>query len=312
VQSLSIATPQGDIATHAVPASATGPSLKELLVGSEGIYGIITSATMKVLLCPQKNRMLTVFFRNFSDGREAVRHLIREGIRPSIVRVHDPEETHLFMGLAPTSGLKRLLAPVWLAWKGLGSRPCFAMFSSEGGNELVRFEVERIRAAVLRAGGSIVSEDDGSRWRGGRFELPYLRDDLLDHGYFIDTLETAAPWSKLDAIHAAVREAFGRRGGSGLIVGAHLSHAYPDGASLYFTFIGRQDPGHEIAQWEKIKSLATETILAEGGTLSHHHGIGYDHRRWMEREQTPLGLEVLKSVKKTLDPEGILNPGKVI
>lgn len=313
VQSLTIHAPAGVIRTHAVPASATGPSFKELLVGSEGIYGVITEATLRVSPLPERERFLPVYFKTFEEGARVFRRLMQAGLKPSVLRLSDPGETGLFSKLAMTTVIERFAAPLWLRLNGLGEDACFALIAFEGGRHDVPVSVADASRLIREGGGVILNKNVGEKWKKERFDLPYLRDDLMDRGYFIDTLETAASWSKIQAIYDAMRDAFSeKRYGEKIVFGAHISHAYPDGASLYFTFIGAQERGAEIKQWERVKSTATEIIMDGGGALSHHHGIGSDHRRWMGREHSELTLRVFKGVKKNLDPQASLNPGKVI
>lgn len=312
VRSLTICTPAGTIATHDVPASATGPSLKELLIGSEGVYGIITAATLKIARLPEVREFAAAYFRSFEDGMTCVRAMIQAGIRPAVLRLMDAGETAITTKLSMHSTLAKIIGPLWFSFQRLGESPSFLLLSFEGSNAETKFAKREAVRFIAKSGGSSVQRSLGDKWRRERFELPYLRDDLMDRGYFIDTLETAAPWSKLPALHAAMSAAFSKENcGESLVVGAHLSHAYPDGASLYFTFIGKRKAGGEIAQWERIKSLATDTIVAHSGALSHHHGIGYDHKRWMDKELGALGIDVLRAIKSDLDPDGLLNPGKV-
>ncbi|MBU0505249.1 FAD-binding oxidoreductase [bacterium] len=311
VQSLTIHTPQGILETNHVPASATGPSLKQLLIGSEGIYGMITEATVKISPLPQTQNFVTMFFKSYEQGIDCIREIMQAGLKPSIVRLSDPDETNLYLQLMLTSALKKTIVPYWFKWKKLGKNPCFALIATEGNRPFTNFQREKIRALVRQNRGVFVEKSFDQKWKKDRFELPYLRDDLLDHGFFIDTLETAAPWSCLMNIYESMKFAFLKHKKDNLLIACHLSHAYKDGASLYFTFIGRQRKGHEIEQWEKIKNIASDIIIEHGGTISHHHGIGYDHKKWLSKEESPLGIDILKAVKKELDPENILNPGKV-
>ena len=170
-----------------------------------------------------------------------------------------------------------------------------------------------------RLGAISIGKGPGTRWFEGRFHGPYLRDPMMDRGVGVDTLETAASWSKIEALASAVRTALENtiretaptQGGKGIVM-CHISHAYPDGASLYFTFIFPRALHGEIAQWQTIKKAASEAIVSHGGTISHHHGVGEDHLPWMAQEKGALGIEVLRAIKQTLDPNGILNPGKVL
>jgi alkyldihydroxyacetonephosphate synthase len=155
----------------------------------------------------------------------------------------------------------------------------------------------------------------GRAWERGRFEGPYLRDELLDLGYMVETLETAHTWSRLGELYAAVRGAIAGAldaAGTPGIVFCHLSHAYRDGASLYFTFVARGNPGGELEHWRTVKAAASEAIVATGGTITHHHAVGRDHAPYMAAEVGELGLEALRTLKERLDPAGIMNPGKLI
>lgn len=311
VQSLCIWTPHGIIKTPPVPASASGPSIKDILIGSEGLYGIITDATIKIHHMPEREAFAAILFPSFDQGMACLREMMQQGLKPSIVRLHDERESELFAEISQ-GPLEKLLASLWLGWKRLGPAPCLFIVASDGERAEVSEEQSRIKSFVRKYGGQVAKTSFEKKWQHDRFRMPYLRDDLMDHGFFIDTMETAAAWSQIKIILKRVRYAFASdKEAESLFIGSHISHAYADGASLYFTFIGRQKKGDEIGQWEGIKCRATAAILAGGGTISHHHGIGYDHRRWMPQEHSDLGLEMLRSIKTRLDPEGLLNPGKV-
>jgi alkyldihydroxyacetonephosphate synthase len=171
-------------------------------------------------------------------------------------------------------------------------------------------------AALLRAGGGIaLGSRPGQAWVKGRYRAPYLRDELLDRGVLVETLETATSWSGLRGLHnavgAAIREAIRSRGGEARVM-CHVSHLYPSGASLYFTFLARQEPGAELEQWRAAKRAASDAIVRSGGTITHHHAVGRDHLPWMRAELGELGLELLRGAKALLDPAGIMNPGKLL
>ncbi|MYV66577.1 FAD-binding oxidoreductase, partial [Streptomyces sp. SID2131] len=170
------------------------------------------------------------------------------------------------------------------------------------------------REVLLDAGGEYIGEEPGDRWAHGRYNAPYLRDALLDAGAFAETLETAAFWSALPRLYADVREALTTaltEAGTPPLVMCHVSHVYENGASLYFTVVSAQgeDP---VAHWEPAKRAANDAILAAGGTISHHHGVGTDHRDWYVREIGPLGVRLLQAVKAEVDPSGVLNPGVLV
>jgi alkyldihydroxyacetonephosphate synthase len=319
VVSLKAQTPRGSIETRPVPASAAGPSLKEIWIGSEGIYGILTEITIKIARLPQTQRFVGAFFKDFGVGVHAVRKMIQAGLHPSILRLSDATETSLFRKMQPMSGWKEAAFSLWLRMKKAGNAPSLLLLTTEGDREesvrqesLLRKSLQKNGAAVLSKG---LSEKIGTKWLKNRFALPYLRDDFMDHSFFIDTLETATLWSGLERLHGRMRTAFEAREkkvGEKVLVGCHLSHAYADGASLYFTLIAAQRKNEELRQWDEIKKLATDTIMENGGTVSHHHGVGYDHRPWMKQEKTELGIQVLRQIKSQLDPDRLLNPEKTI
>lgn len=314
---LKMVSPKGMIHTLAVPASASGPSLPEILVGSEGVYGIITQATIRIHRLPETEQFVSAFFGDFRSARNAVRTIMQDGLCPSIIRLSDSEETAMLVGTSIDSRLKRFLLSSWFAWKRLGNSPCLLILGSEGSEEEVVRTLIHCKKAIRLDGGKLIAKDLGRSWKRDRFQAPYLRDSLMDDGLLVETFETAAEWSRLEALYQAIRAVFDAREhetGEKRILGCHLSHAYRDGASLYFTIIGKQregSVGDRIREWQEIKTLATTVIAQHGGTLSHHHGIGTDHRPWMPGEKSALGIAVLQSIKRELDPQSLLNPGKL-
>ena len=321
VVSLRVVAPVGVIETKAAPASASGPDLKGLLIGSEGVYGVITRATLRIHPLPEVRDYRGLLFRSFGDGVQAVREMMQAELFPATVRLSDAGETRAYMAMrrVPTTRMKALKERVgtWLlARRGYSLEDgCLMILGLEGDRETVAREREAALAICRAHGGFHLGRSVGRAWHAERFELPYLRDILLDHGVMVDTLETATTWENLESLYARVRDALWEAieaTGVQPWVMAHLSHAYPDGASLYYTFLGRQVPGHEIEQWWAIKRAATDCIMAHGGTLSHHHGVGLDHAPWLEAEHGPEGVRALRALKRALDPEGIMNPGKLL
>jgi alkyldihydroxyacetonephosphate synthase len=320
VQSLRMATPQGLVETHAVPASATGPDLAELWLGSEGLYGILTRIRVRVHAVPELRDVRAFLFPRWDVGAAAVRRLLQEEAPPAVVRLSDEEETRTFLALSrvPESTfeeLKRRAGLWYLSRRGMPlHRSCLLLVGYEGPKSAVKYGSERGYDILKRAGGRDLGPSPVASWHKERFSLPYLRDRLLDHRVLIETIETACPWSGLlrlyGAVCLAIRGALQADGLQGLVF-CHLSHAYADGASLYWTFLAPQLEGDELGQWTRIKRAATEAILEHGGTLSHHHGVGADHRAWLAREHGERNLEALRAVKSLYDPKGILNPGKL-
>ncbi len=319
VISLRVVTPAGILETLPVPASASGPSLKELLVGSEGIYGIITRATLRIHPLPRKVEHIGILFPSFPEGIEAIREILQKGLRPATVRLSDPPETEASFKMREVSGgLKESLTRTVLSFlrkKGYLPGGSLLILGVEGEQREVKGTMKECLKIAKRHGGLNLGRSVGESWFRERFLLPYLRDDLITWGVMVDTLETATLWSNLLKLYTLVREAIVKaieETGSPAYVMCHISHCYPEGASLYYTFLGRQQWGREIEQWWHVKQAATEAIIAGKGTLSHHHSIGTDHRPWIEREHGRAGVELLRAVKSTLDPHGIMNPGKLL
>jgi alkyldihydroxyacetonephosphate synthase len=308
------ATPAGDIETKPVPASAAGPALRELLVGSEGVLGVITEATLKVRPLPAARRYEGWSFRSFAEGAEALRALEQGHASPDVARLSDEEETRLAMAMASTGSAADRLGKAYLRARG-HQRGCIAIFGWEGERDDVERRRSRTRALLREAGGVALGPRPGQAWARSRYEGPYQRDVLLDHDVLVETLETASSWSNLlplwGAVHDAIELALGQRGTPPL-VGAHISHLYSSGASLYFTVVARRETGAEIDQWRAAKAAACDAIVATGGTITHHHAVGRDHVPWMTSEVGELGVEVLRAAKERLDPVGIMNPGKLL
>jgi alkyldihydroxyacetonephosphate synthase len=313
VEGLRLVAPAGELAARPLPASAAGPDLRELLVGSEGVLGVICEATLRLRTQPAVRRYEGWSFRSFAEGCEALRVMEQADAGPDVARLSDEEETELSSALAAGGGAERI-GRTYLRMRG-HEAGCLAIVGFEGDAR----EVERRRrraAGLLREGGGLgLGRRPGEIWQRSRYGGPYLRDALLDHGVMVDTLETATSWSNLASVHAAVgralREALGDRGTPTLVM-CHVSHLYRSGASLYFTFLARQDRQEPLEQWRAAKSAASEAIVAAGATITHHHAIGRDHRPWMRAEVGELGLELLRAAKERLDPAGIMNPGKLL
>jgi alkyldihydroxyacetonephosphate synthase len=314
VTAVELVSPAGRITTLATPHTAAGPALREFILGSEGTLGVITDVTVRVRPAPAVTRYEGWMAADFESGGEAVRALAQAGRLPDVTRLSDEEETRVSLALSGTSGIKRSLLDAYLRLRRR-TEGCLMIVGWEGDAE----DVERRRALssrTLRAGGAVrLGAAPGRAWSRGRFEGPYLRDELLDLGYFVETLETAHTWSRYRELYRAVGDALRgalRTQGTPGMVWCHLSHAYRDGASLYFTFVAPRKPGAEIEQWRAAKTAACEAIVAAGGTITHHHAVGRDHAPYMRAEVGDVGVEALRALKGRLDPAGIMNPGKLL
>ncbi|TCC56089.1 FAD-binding oxidoreductase [Kribbella pittospori] len=291
VVGLTLATPRGTVELGRAPMSAAGPDLRQLVLGSEGAFGIITSVVVRIRPRPTERHFEGWRFENFEAGLTAIRRLAQDGPLPTVLRLSDEAETAV--NLADPDVL------------GGGTGGVLAIVGFDGPYTQATADV------LTAAGGQNVGEGPGETWRVGRYRAPYLRDPLLDEGALVETLETAAFWSKVPALKAAVTGALVSSltdQGTPPLVLCHVSHVYDTGASLYFTVISAQthDP---IGQWRTAKAAASQAIAAAGGTISHHHGVGTDHREAYAEEIGPLAVEALRAVKQVLDPSHVLNPG---
>jgi alkyldihydroxyacetonephosphate synthase len=319
VEAVRVITPAGVIETRPTPASATGPSLLQALVGSEGAFGVITQATLRVRRKPKVSDYRGIMFRRFEGGVAAVREIMQGGADVVMARLSDGAETvaSLALNRAPHSRLAGAVTNIGmraLATQGydLTGKSCLIILGVEGERRHVAHNLSAALGICRRHGGFDLGRSVGNAWLRERFALPYLRDTFLGRGLMVDTLETATTWDNLAQLYAAFTDALRRAiaaYGVQPYVMTHVSHAYADGASLYSTFLGRQAPGQEIDQWWAVKRAATEAILANGGTLSHHHGVGADHAPWLEREHGTLGMRAIHALKATFDPQDIMNPG---
>jgi alkyldihydroxyacetonephosphate synthase len=313
VEGVRCITPAGELGTRALPASAAGPNLRELIVGSEGVLGVICEATVRVRPAPAARRYEGWSFRSFAEGCAAFRVMEQAGGAADVCRLSDEDERRLTTALASTGSRSERLGRRYLRMRG-HEGGCIAIIGFEGDEE----DVERRRrhtSGLLRAGGAVsLGRRPGEAWLRSRYAGPYLRDELLDRGVMVETLETATTWTNLASLHAAVggalRSALGQRGTPPLVM-CHVSHLYPSGASLYFTFLARQEED-ALAQWRAAKTAASEAIVSGGGTITHHHAVGRDHRPWMRAEVGELGIELIRTAKERLDPAGIMNPGKLL
>ena len=311
VTAIELTTPSGRLRTLETPHTAAGPSLRELVLGSEGTLGVITEVGCRVRPAPRARLYDGWIAADFESGCEIVRGLAQRREQPQVLRLSDEAETEVSLDLAGAEGLRRRALEIYLRLRRRRGG-CLIICGYEGEREAV----DRRRSAVgrsLRRGGAVpLGGAAGRSWERGRYQGPYLRDSLLDLGVFVETLETAHTWSGLGRLYQAVGDALRSALGSRSIVICHLSHAYPDGASLYFTFLTRARRGEEIEQWRQAKTAASEAIVSVGGTITHHHAVGRDHAPYMPAEVGELGLEALRAVKERLDPAGIMNPGKLL
>jgi len=318
VESVRALTPRGWWESRRLPASGAGPSPDRMLIGSEGILGVITEAWMRVQDAPHFKESAAVLFDSFESGAQAARALSQSGLHPSNCRLLDPVEAALTGAVsdpAPTGSAPSGSAPALLVlgfesadhelgpWMGRALELC----SDHGGRPRERGPAtRRDERSSSRRG------DSEGAWRDAFLQAPYLRDTLVAAGILAETFETAITWDRFADLVAGVRErmrdALDDRG----VVTCRLTHVYPDGAAPYFTMLAPARRGEELQQWEELKQAACEGIAGAGGTITHHHAVGRDHRPWYDRQRPEPFAAALRAAKSAVDPAGILNPGVLI
>ncbi|MBK8252020.1 MAG: FAD-binding oxidoreductase [Polyangiaceae bacterium] len=308
VQSVRMVTPAGEFVTRRLPASGAGPQPERLVMGSEGALGVITEAWMRVFSRPLSRLQASVHFNgSFDNAVEAVRTIAQAGLYPTNCRLLSAEEARLNFVTDDGShvlilGFESNDAPrdEWMA-------RALLICTKFGGH--------CPRGVMRREGRDKADGGAGSAWKAAFLEAPYLQSVLISLGYVVDTFETACTWDRFYSLHAAVTsavtEAMNRECGGGRI-SVRFTHVYPDGPAPYYTFIAPGKPGKQIAQWQVIKKAASDALIDNGATITHHHAVGRLHRPWYDRERPPLFAAALRAAKRSMDPANVMNPGVLI
>jgi alkyldihydroxyacetonephosphate synthase len=300
VVGLTLATPIGSWTLGRSPANAAGPDLRQVALGSEGAFGVITELTVAVRTAPSSRRFVGWQLPNFEPGIDLLRGLAQADASPTVARLSDETETAIGLANATRTGERTT------------QQGCYLLLGFEGSSAQVAERSALTATYLAKSGAKELSADVGETWLEGRFHAPYLRDALLDIGGLVETVETATWWSNIPALYAAVRGAAARAlAETPPMVLCHISHLYRTGASLYFTVICRQaaDP---IVQWSAAKRGISDAVMSAGGSITHHHAIGTNHRPWLHQEIGEVGVRVLTAIKREIDPSGILNPGVLV
>jgi len=317
VLGLRMATPRGELVLNAMPGSAAGPDLRRLVLGSEGTLGIVTELTLRVRPVPATTQYEAWAAPSWEAGSRIMRRLAQDGPKPDVLRLSDEDETRFSLAMSGTTGAKKRAMDAWLRLRGIKGG-CLLVIGFEGSAADVRHRRRGVRRLLRSEKAAPLGAGAGRSWEHNRFSGPYLRDTLLDEGVLAETLETATTWSQLQGLYDAVREALASsltRDGRAPLVGCHISHVYPAGASLYFTVLAAAQPGGEVEQWAAAKQAANDAIVAAHGTVSHHHAVGTAHRDAVTTDlggEQLVGVAALRAVKDALDPAGVLNPGKLL
>jgi alkyldihydroxyacetonephosphate synthase len=317
-----VVTPAGTLVTRVVPSASTGPSVREMVLGSEGRLGIITEATVHVHRIPQKREIYGYLFPNWPGGLQAMAAIAASDAFPSVTRVCDANETQFYFATKKHEGfLSRARSAASKLYLQRIKRfdvqqMCLSFIGYEGSEEHVKTQKRLVDEIVARHGGICVGTGPGELYDRKKFDTPYLRDFLLDRGALADVSETAVPWSQLESLHEGVmsraRTAFDKIGVKGYIM-CHLAHSYHSGACLYFTFAFRpSDDARSLEQYDVVKGSIQQGFIDLGGTLSHHHGVGVEHAAWLSQDISPVGVTLIRSLLDGVDPGQNFNPGKIV
>ncbi len=310
-------TPVGTLSIPTFPAASAGPDLRELVLGSEGRFGILTEATLRVTPLPGHESFHAIFMPNWDAAEAAVRELVQRKLPLSMLRLSNGIETETNLTIA---GHARLIGWLerYLALRGCGVGKCMLMLGVTADKSTARHALHEARRTLAQHGAVYIGTALGSRWAANRFKGPYLRNTLWEQGYSADTIETAVDWPNVKplmlAMEQAARDVFAQYG-ERVHAFSHLSHVYPQGSSIYSQYVwatvaGGFGPNFE--RWQRLKVAVAATIAAHGGTVSHQHGVGRDHAAQLHVEKGPLGMATLAQLCRHFDPNKIMNPGKLL
>jgi alkyldihydroxyacetonephosphate synthase len=312
-----VLTPRGSLILLPFPASAAGPDLRQILLGSEGRMGVLTQVIVNVVALPKKDDVYGVFFPSWERAIDAVQTIAGTDISFSMLRLSNSAETMTNLALAGNERQMALLSR-YLRFRGISEKKaCMCLVGFTGSRRMTIAARRAAFSIIHRHKGICLGKPMGNAWKKNRFRSAYLRNTLWDLGYAVDTLETAVTWDKvtpaMNAIEKSLHEA-NSPDSAQMHVFSHLSHVYPSGSSIYTTIIFRlsQTPDQTLDVWKHLKSAASQTIAAVGGTISHQHGVGKDHKKYMPAEKGDVGVQTLKQIFDHLDPEYHMNPGKLV
>ncbi|CAM2010815.1 FAD-binding oxidoreductase [Acanthopleuribacter pedis] len=311
-------TPTGIFDMNTLPASAAGPDLRHMVLGSEGRMGVISEATVRIRRLPEAERFHAVFFPDWTLAEQAVREVSQAGVPLSMMRLSNAMETQTNLALAGKerliNGLKQYLE---LRRVNVADQGCMLIIGFTGARAIVKAGRRKALELCRRYRGVHMYRMLGEAWRKNRFRTPYARNELWRLGYGVDTLETCVHWDvvgeAMAGIEAALRNALNVEN-EAVHVFTHLSHFYSSGCSIYTTYLFRLPANGEaaMARWRRLKEAASEQIVKYRGTISHQHGVGEDHQPYLVHEKTPLGIDLIKQNCAFFDPKGMMNPGKLV
>ena len=321
VLSLRMVTPSGTIVTRTVPKSSNGIDVNHLCIGSEGILGVITEVTLQVHRLPERREIYGFLFPDFESGIKAIRECVARECMPMMVRFNDHEKTALSAAFkSKPTPLEALVSKAVKAYlvrvKGFDlSKSCIMLSGFEGDAKTFRYTRRKVTGIYKQHGAFSLGAGVGKTFEKSKYDFPHLRDYLMDRRIMADVSETSTLWSNILPLYHAAMDAIAqatRDTGQKAFVSCHISHNYHSGASLYFTFGCVQLPGRELEQYLYIKKAAEDAFMKNGGTLSHHHAVGTEHLPWIEEDISPAGVKAVQALKDGLDPNAIMNPGKIV
>ncbi|MFI7480789.1 FAD-binding oxidoreductase [Kocuria sp. M1R5S2] len=323
VRGMRVVRPAGTVVLRPLPSTSTGPSLREMVIGSEGRLGVITELDVHVHRLAERREVIAYMFPTWQQALTAMHDISRSDVSTTFARVSDARETAFSLSTqkAPATLRKKVAVKgqnlLWEVMRRRGwdtAAMCISYVCFEGSTSEVDRRKKTVAGIVKKHGALVLGSGPGALYDQKKFDTPYLRDFLLEQNTIGDVSETAAPWSKLTTLHQAVYDAadraFQQTGKTGWIM-SHMSHSYHSGACLYFTF-GYELGEHPHEEYAVIKGAIQQAFVDSGGTLSHHHGVGTEHSPWMEQDVSPEGVQLLRGLFATADPGAHLNPGKIV
>jgi alkyldihydroxyacetonephosphate synthase len=309
-------TPEGPLELPTFPASSAGPDLREIVLGSEGRLGALTEVRVRVRPLPEREDFYGLFFPDWQSAADAARTAVQARIPLSMIRVSARAETETQLALAGHKWVVGFLER-FLSWRGAGDARCMVIFGVTGTRPQAKGALRRARRLFKKAGGVYLGRSFGRKWKENRFRVPYLRNTLWEYGYAVDTLETATDWPNVEPLKTAIEHALhhsGSQEGHPVHVFTHLSHIYSQGASIYTTYLFplAGTPEETVTRWKHMKDAASWAIVENRGTISHQHGVGQDHAPYLTAEKGTLGTRAIRAICRQFDPQGMMNPGKLV
>jgi alkyldihydroxyacetonephosphate synthase len=310
-------TPEGEINTPKLPPYSMGPDINQIIAGSEGLLGVISEVSVKIQPLPASRKYFAILFPKFSDGAQFIKKINTEGLKLSMMRLSDENETYLFSHFAdlgkpntPFRKFKKSITKRILKWNGIGESRSAMIAGIDSNPKTIEYVLKQTKLLAKEYNGFYGGTSPGKNWLKSRYNMPFLRNHFMEIGIGVDTLETSTTYNNLENLYESVIVSI-RKSIPVCSAMCHISHSYSEGASLYFTIIFPLNITDPISQWKKMKQNVSETIINHGGSISHHHGVGFDHKEYYQKLMDPIILTGLTSLRKNWDSKGIMNPGKL-